>query len=194
MNVGLSSVASSRFISQCKKQNKSSRVVGYEPSAATSPGNEGVIFLMAVSFITNIVSFITDASKIRLAALWIRLEESHKYLSMTASVRRRRCGIHQQAAWDLFQARDAGSGGHHCKGGYLFFSCPHGQRPAQWPLSAAGYLMGLCVCFRVGHFQYEDASGSPRENDALCPGNPWDREHLRGDLRVSEVAWVLSVD
>lgn len=32
---------------------------------------------------------------------------------------------------------------------------------------------------------------SPRENGALCPGDPWDRGHVRGDLGVSGVVWVL---
>lgn len=46
---------------------------------------------------------------------------------------------------------------HHIKWRWycLFFSLPRGQRLTQWPLAAAGYLMGCCcVCFREGHIKH----------------------------------------
>lgn len=33
------------------------------------------------------------------------------------------------------------------------------KRPAHWPLTAVGYLIGCRVCLEEGHIQYEDASG-----------------------------------
>lgn len=47
--------------------------------------------------------------------------------------------------------------------------------------------MGCCVCFSV-----RMPLVSPGENAVLFPMYPRDVGHLRGDVGVSEVLWVLS--
>ena len=71
----------------------------------------------------------------------------------------------------------------------------HGQRAAQWPFTQLDiWWAAVCVPGRVT-FNMRMPLVSHRENGALCPADPWDRRHSRGDLGVSGVVWaLLSVD
>lgn len=50
----------------------------------------------------------------------------------------------------------------------------------------------LCVSQGGVTFNMRMPLVSPRENGALCPRDPRDMGHLRGDLGVSEAVWALS--